>query len=355
MTSRMFSYPVPVSYDRKSNHLRILDQTKLPNETVTLEIDSVEQVWEAISMLRVRGAPAIGIAAAYGLCLAVRSSRPTDKASLIKTMRESKAYLASSRPTAVNLFWALSRMEKTGLESCQNPQTTVNDVIYTMLEEADAIRHEDEAACRSIGENALSLLDGVEGVLTHCNAGALATSRYGTALAPVYLALERGRQIKVYADETRPLLQGARLTAWELKQAGVDVTLICDSMCASVMKNGWVQAVLVGCDRVAANGDTANKIGTSTAAIAAKYYGIPFYVCGPKSSIDKSCPTGDDIQIERRNPEEITSLWYEKPMAPKGVKAYNPAFDVTDHSLITAIITENGILRPPFDTGISAL
>lgn len=347
------AFPVTVSYSRECNRLVILDQTKLPNETVMLELTSAEQVWEAIYKLRVRGAPAIGVAAAYGLCLAVRSRQPSDIPALMKDMRESKTYLASSRPTAVNLFWALERIAKVCAEACSKPRAAVGDVIDAMLREADAIRNEDEAACRSIGENALPLLEGVDGVLTHCNAGTLATSKYGTALAPVYCALERGKQIKVYADETRPLLQGARLTAWELKQAGVDVTLICDDMCSSVMKNGWVQAVLVGCDRVAANGDAANKIGTSTVAIAAHYYGIPFYVCGPTSTIDRNCPTGGNISIEMRNPEEVTSLWYEKPMAPEGIHVYNPAFDVTDHSLITAIVTEKGILRPPFDQSIS--
>lgn len=348
-------FPATVSYSRETNRLSILDQTRLPNEAVTLELASVEQVWEAIDTLRVRGAPAIGVAAAYGLCLAVRNQRSPDLSSLRQAARDGKTYLASARPTAVNLSWALERIERACASACAEPRADVGGAIGAMLDEADAIRGEDEAACRSIGENALPLLEGVTGVLTHCNAGALATSGYGTALAPVYCALERGRRIRVFADETRPLLQGARLTAWELRQAGVEVTLLCDGMCSSVMKNGWVQAVLVGCDRVAANGDTANKIGTSTVAIAAKYYGVPFYVCGPSSSVDLRCPTGGGIPIEMRRPEEITSLWYKKPMAPDGIRVFNPAFDVTDHSLIAAIVTEKGVFRPPFEQSLAAL
>lgn len=236
-------------------------------------------------------------------------------------------------------------MEKVVVAHSVNP---VSEIVELLRVEAEAIRAEDAAACRKIGENCLSLLRPGMGILTHCNAGHLAVSEYGTALAPVYLGEERGYGFKVFADETRPLLQGARLTAYELQKVGVDVTLICDNMASAVMRKGWVQAVVVGCDRVAANGDTANKIGTSGVAILARYYGIPFYVLGPTSTIDLNCPDGDSIVIEERNPKEITDMWYASRMAPEGVKAYNPAFDVTPHDLITAIITEKGIAYPPF-------
>jgi methylthioribose-1-phosphate isomerase len=221
-----------------------------------------------------------------------------------------------------------------------------------LKDEADLIRAEDEEVCRRIGENGLALLDRGWGILTHCNAGALATSRYGTALSPIYRGAEQGYTFRVFADETRPLLQGARLTAWELSQAGIDVTLICDNMASSVMKQGWVNAVLVGCDRVAANGDAANKIGTSGVAILARHYGIPFYVCAPLSTIDMACPTGDSIPIEQRQESEVTEKWYTRRMAPVGVKVFNPAFDVTSRELVTAIITERGVVRPPFSSGL---
>ena len=256
-----------------------------------------------------------------------------------------KNYLASSRPTAVNLFTALERMEA-ALLKCQGAGVEV--LKQVLREEAEAIRKEDATACRKIGEYGLSLLKPGMGLLTHCNAGHLAVSEYGTALAPIYLGQEQGFGFSVFADETRPLLQGARLTAFELQKAGVDVTLICDNMASSVMKQGWVQAVLVGCDRVAANGDTANKIGTSGVAVLAKYYGIPFYVLGPTSTIDMDCPTGKEIKIEERDPAEVTEKWYTRRMAPEGIHVYNPAFDVTSAELITAIITEKGIAYPPF-------
>jgi methylthioribose-1-phosphate isomerase len=295
--------------------------------------------------LKVRGAPAIGIAAAFGVYLGTKQSKASTYEQLLDDFQKIKQYLASSRPTAVNLFWALDRMEdRLKVEK----DKSIEEIKNALKEEAEHIRNEDEQVCYSIGEHALSLLKPGWGLLTHCNAGTIATARYGTALAPIYLGQERGYHFKVFADETRPLLQGARLTAWELQEAGVDVTLICDNMASIVMKEGKVQAVLVGCDRVAANGDTANKIGTSGVAILAKYYGIPFYVCAPLSTIDLDCPTGEHIPIEVRKAEEITTKWYEKPMAPENVQTYNPAFDVTDHELITAIITEKGIAYPPF-------
>lgn len=341
-----------VMLDDDKNTLVVLDQTLLPNEKIFLRLTSQNQIWEAIYSLRVRGAPAIGIAAGYGAYLGTKESKAESYEELYEDFKKVKEYLASSRPTAVNLFWALDRMES---RFKREEGKTVQEVKKALKEEAEAIRNEDEMVCKTIGENALTLLKSGMGILTHCNAGTIATAKYGTALAPIYLGKERGYDFKVYADETRPLLQGARLTAWELKESGVDVTLICDNMASIVMKEGKIQAVLVGCDRVAENGDTANKIGTSGVAILAKHYGIPFYVCAPLSTVDLKCKKGDDIHIELRPDEEITSKWYEKPMAPAGVKTYNPCFDVTDNSLITAIVTENGIAYPPYNESLPKL
>lgn len=323
----------------------ILDQTQLPGKEVYISLSSAEEVWDAIYKLKVRGAPAIGIAAAYGIYICSKQIAAVSFDEFYKEFIRIKKYLASSRPTAVNLVAALDRMDKVVLA---HQAASIPDILQLLHAESEAIRTEDAAACRKIGENCLSLLQPGMGILTHCNAGHLAVSEYGTALAPIYLGEERGYGFKVFADETRPLLQGARLTAYELHKAGVDVTLICDNMASAVMKKGWVQAVVVGCDRIAANGDVANKIGTSGVAILARHYGIPFYVLGPTSTIDRACPDGDSIVIEERNPDEITDMWYASRMAPEGVKAYNPAFDVTPHHLITAIITEKGITYPPF-------
>ncbi len=345
-------FPEPARLDDAAGTLVVLDQTRLPNEVVFLRLATQAEIWEAIQQLRVRGAPAIGIAAAYGAYLAVRGSAAPDHAALLAEFRAAKAYLASARPTAVNLFWALDRMEARLVASGGMSPAAAKEALRR---EAEAIRDEDEETCRRIGENSLSLLGKGWGLLTHCNAGAIATARYGTALASVYLGEERGYGFKVFADETRPLLQGARLTAWELKRAGVDVTLICDNMASIVMKSGRIQAVLVGCDRVAANGDSANKIGTSGVAILARHYGIPFYVHAPFSTIDFACPSGAEIHIEERPAAEVTEKWYEKRMAPDGVKVYNPAFDVTDAALITAIVTERGVAYPPFGPSLAAL
>ncbi len=334
-----------VRLDEEARVLEIIDQTLLPAKTVLLRLSELEDIREAIYSLRVRGAPAIGIAAAYGAYLAVRTSSARDREALAAEFRAAKARLASARPTAVNLSWALDRMERR-LDASRD--RGVAEIKAALRDEAEAIRAEDEASCRAIGEHGLSLLGRGWGILTHCNAGWLATSRYGTALAPLYLGRERGYGFRVFADETRPLLQGARLTAWELGQAGIDVTLICDNMASIVMKRGLVRAVLVGCDRVAANGDTANKIGTSGLAVLARHYGIPFYVLGPVSTLDPACPTGAAIPVEERPPEEVTERWYARRMAPEGVKVFNPAFDVTDAGLVSAIITERGIARPPY-------
>lgn len=340
----------PVKF--QEGRLIILDQTRLPSEEVYEELQTKEAVWDAIYKLKVRGAPAIGVAAAYGLCVAVRGCGEDDLTGFSQCLREAAAYLASARPTAVNLSWALTRM--IACFDRMQPRS-VQQARRILLEEADRIREEDEAACLAMGENGLSLLEPGMGILTHCNAGALATSRYGTCLAPIYLGQERGYGFHVFADETRPLLQGARLTAWELQRSGVDVTLICDNMAAAVMAKGWIDAVVVGCDRMAANGDGANKIGTYGVAVLAKEHNIPFYMYVPTSTIDLAAASGSDIRIEERSGEEIRRLWYEKPMAPEGVKTFNPAFDVTPARYITAVITEKGIVRPPYGENLQKL
>jgi methylthioribose-1-phosphate isomerase len=341
-----------VRLDDENSELIILDQSRLPNVVIYHHYKTKEEIFKAIVSLEVRGAPAIGIAAAYGLYLAVKRYAYLSHGEFLLEFQKAKTYLASSRPTAVNLFWALDRMERCLSE---HNEKSLNEIIAMLKVESENIRSEDEAVCFAIGEHALTLLSPKMGLLTHCNAGTLATAKYGTALAPMYLGHKLGYDFRVYADETRPLLQGARLTAWELSEAGIDVTLICDNMASIVMKKGLVDAVLVGCDRVAANGDTANKIGTSQVAILAKHYGVPFYVCAPLSTIDVQTKFGSDIEIELRRGEEITSTWYQKPMAPANVKTFNPAFDVTDAELITAIITEKGILYPPYDLSIKKL
>ncbi len=332
--------------------VEILDQTQLPNRTIYLKLDTAKKIYDAIKSLAVRGAPAIGICAGYAMYVLAQQKQSEDREQFCRQMEEDGAYLISSRPTAVNLSWAVKRM--LGVISA-HPELNVKELVALLREEARAIHQEDILMCYQISENGLSLIKPGDGILTHCNAGPMATSKYGTAIGPAFLAKERGIDIRVFSDETRPLLQGARLTSYELQKAGVDVTLICDNMASIVMKNGWVQACFVGCDRIAANGDFANKIGTSGVAILAKHYGIPFYTLGPRSTIDMNCPTGDDIRIELRDPDEIRSMWYKEPMALKEVKCYNPAFDVTDHSLLTAIVTDAGIVYPPFDVNLKKI
>lgn len=332
--------------------LSLLDQRLLPEETLYLPLTTPQEVWEAIRELKVRGAPAIGIAAAYGVVLGVLSFKGTSQDLLAEVNRHSE-YLATSRPTAVNLFWALDRIKAKAALLVQEGVST-DETIQALLVEAKLIQAEDEATNRAIGEHALTLFKDGMGVLTHCNAGGLATAKYGTALAPFYLALEQGIHLKVFADETRPVLQGARLTAFELQQAGVDVTLICDNMAGHVMSKGWIQAVIVGTDRVAANGDVANKIGTYSVAVLAKAHNIPFYVACPLSTIDLSTPTGADIPIEERHSDEV-SLGFGKRTAPKGVTVYNPAFDITPSELVTAIITEKGIIKAPYAQALKSL
>jgi methylthioribose-1-phosphate isomerase len=350
--------------------LWMIDQTRLPVEFVEIECRTVEAVWEAIKVLRVRGAPAIGIAAAYGVCVGMQSvtaakgdspifaantaisneEAPSaakigtvpDDAAFFSRLDEVTAYLASSRPTAVNLFWALDRMKRVAQGLRSRPAV---EIAARLLDEARAIHEEDRRMCRQIGRYGAELLRDGQGVLTHCNAGGLATADYGTALAVFFAAHESGKRLAVYADETRPLLQGARLTAWELQQRGLDVTLICDSMAAQVMREGRIQAVVVGADRIAANGDTANKIGTYGVAVLAAYHKIPFYVAAPTSTFDLSIADGRQIPIEQRDAREITH-GFGRQTAPDGIKVYNPAFDVTPSELIAAIFCERGVIRP---------
>lgn len=333
--------------------VELLDQRLLPEQTVYLTLTTPQHIWEAIRELKVRGAPAIGISAAYGVVLGVQHFAGSVTELAAEACKHAE-YLATSRPTAVNLFWALDRMKAKAAALTAESGATVQSAVQALLAEALLIQAEDEETNRCIGEHALTLFQDGMGVLTHCNAGGLATAKYGTALAPFYIAQEQGIRLRVFADETRPVLQGARLTAFELQRAGVDVTLICDNMAGHVMSKGWVQAVIVGTDRVAANGDVANKIGTYSVAVLAKAHGIPFYVACPLSTIDLSTPTGADIPIEERHPEEIT-LGFGKRTAPEGVSVYNPAFDITPHEYVTAIITEKGIVRAPYDEGLKAL
>ncbi|MCM1123003.1 MAG: S-methyl-5-thioribose-1-phosphate isomerase [Eubacterium sp.] len=334
-----------VALDDENSALVILDQTLLPGKAELISLRTGEEIWNAIYLLKVRGAPAIGVAAAFGIYLLAKGIETQDYDVFYTEFCKQKEYLNSARPTAVNLSWALNRMEQVCIA---NKELPVSEIKQKLKAESIAMKEEDIRVCKAIGEYGLSLVKPGDGILTHCNAGQLATCKYGTATAPIYLGQERGYHFRVFADETRPLLQGARLTSYELYSSGVDVTLICDNMSATVMKNGWVNAVFVGCDRVAANGDTANKIGTSVVATVAKRYHVPVYICAPTSTIDMNTPTGAEITIEQRPAHEVTDMWYEKPMAPVGVKVFNPAFDVTDHDLIAGIVTEYGIAREPY-------
>ncbi|WP_456108624.1 S-methyl-5-thioribose-1-phosphate isomerase [Roseburia hominis] len=341
-----------VRLDDENNAVVIIDQTKLPGKIEIISLHTAQEIWNAIYLLQVRGAPAIGVAAAYGIYVLAKQMDTEDYDTFYREFVRQKEYLDSSRPTAVNLSWALNRMQRV-VEA--HSGETVAQIKEALHRESVAIQEEDIWVCRMIGEHGLTLVKPGDGILTHCNAGQLATSKYGTATAPIYLGEERGYHFHVFADETRPLLQGARLTAFELQSSGVDVTLICDNMSATVMKNGWVNAVFVGCDRVAANGDAANKIGTSVVAAVAKYYGVPVYICAPTSTIDLNTPTGAEIKIEQRPAEEVTEMWYKERMAPEGIKVFNPAFDVTDHELIAGIVTEYGVARAPYTESLAAI
>lgn len=327
--------------------VEIIDQTLLPNEVKFLRLETAESIYEAIFELRVRGAPAIGIAAAFGMYVLARQI--PDNEGFYTELSRLGRYLISSRPTAVNLSFAVKRM----LSAAERLHKS--EALVRLYEECNAIYGEDRAMCRAIAENGLKLVKDGDGILTHCNAGALAASEYGTGLGSLLLGKELGYNFKVYSDETRPLLQGARLTTFELFNAGVDVTLICDSAASMLMKAGRINACFVGCDRAAANGDVANKIGTRSVAVNAKYHGVPFYVFCPSSTIDFSCKSGADIVIEERSPEEIKTKFFTEPSAPEGVKCFNPAFDVTDAELVTAIVTERGICRYPYTESLAQM
>jgi methylthioribose-1-phosphate isomerase len=359
-----------VSLVDEDDALEIIDQTLLPGKIEIIRLHTAKEIWDAIYLLQVRGAPAIGVSAGMGLYLLMKHSGAGSYDEFMKELDEKSDYLNSSRPTAVNLSWALKRM-KTHVEKAyaeMSPRDGVKgsfsdadfetvraELIKEMHDECLRIKQEDIDVCRRIGEYGVTLVKDGDGILTHCNAGQLCACKYGTATAPMYLAHEKGYNIKVYCDETRPLLQGARLTAFELHSAGIDTTLLCDNMSASLMKSGAINVIFTGCDRVAANGDAANKIGTSMVALAAKRYGVPFYICAPTSTIDINTKTGDDIKIEQRKPEEVTEMWYKERMAPDGIGVYNPAFDVTDNELIAGIVTEYGILHAPYDEAIRKL
>ncbi|MDD5484106.1 MAG: S-methyl-5-thioribose-1-phosphate isomerase [Kiritimatiellae bacterium] len=324
--------------------IRAVDQTLLPGRLRFLEIRRVEELWAAIKTLRIRGAPAIGVAAAMGVVLAAQKASAAGRAGMLRAIARAGDYLASSRPTAVNLFWALERMKKKAVACAALPP---DEIIKTLAREAVMIFEEDGKVCRSIGRHGLALMRGKKSVLTHCNAGGLAASCYGTALAPIYLAAEKGRALHVFVDETRPLLQGARLTAWELTRAGIKATLICDNMAAWVMREKKVDLIIVGADRIAANGDTANKIGTYGLAVLARAHHLPFVVCAPTSTFDSSARAGRDIPIEKRGREEIVTMAGKK-IAPDKAGVYAPAFDVTPAELISAIVCEKGVCFPPY-------
>jgi methylthioribose-1-phosphate isomerase len=342
--------PVP-TIQWKDDAVFIIDQTKLPHKKLFIPIRSEEQMWEAIKRLKIRGAPAIGIAAAFGIYLGIRGFRGENKNEFYMRLEEVCNYIKSSRPTAVNLFWAIDRIRDLVQK---NESLSIEEVKELILGEAKAMVDEDNRVCRAIGENGVVLIEEGCSVLTHCNAGGLATAMYGTALAPIFMAKQLGRSVHVWVDETRPLLQGSRITAWELLEAGIPATLITDSMAAWVMSQRRVDLVIVGADRIAANGDTANKIGTLGVAVLAKEFTVPFYIAAPISTIDRSISTGGEIPIEERNPDEIKK-GFGRPTAPLEVEAYNPAFDVTPARYIRGIITEKGIIKPPYEKSIAKL
>lgn len=334
----------------KEGKARYIDQTRLPHVVRFVECASVKRLWRAIKTLEIRGAPAIGIAGALGVLLGVEKVRLGRGADLVKEVKRVAGYLASSRPTAVNLFWALDRMVRLAEANRARPGREIKEIL---LKEALAIIDEDKRACRSMARHGARLIRSGDVILTHCNAGGLATADYGTALGVIFQAHKEGKRIRVYVDETRPLLQGSRLTAWELLREGIDTTLICDNMAASLMAKGKIDKIFVGADRIARNGDTANKIGTYGLAVLADHHRIPFYVVAPFSTFDFDLKTGADIPIEERDGDEVRSV-LGKPVAPKRVKVYNPAFDVTPNALISAIVTEEGVFRKPYAKSLGA-
>lgn len=336
----------------KNNVIRIIDQTKLPGELVYLEIKDLKTLWQAIKELKVRGAPALGAAAGFGVYLGLKDLKTEDFRQFNRKSEEVISYISSSRPTAKNLFWGLSRMRDVVLAHAHD---TIPAVKKALFQETRKIVSEDMASCRKIGDLGAQFIKNGDVILTVCNAGALATIDYGTALGVIYKAKSQGKRCKVYSCETRPLLQGARLTTWELTKNGVDVTLICDNMAATLMSQGAVSLVIAGADRIASNGDTANKIGTYSLAVLSHYHKIPFYIAAPESTFDLGIASGKDIPIEQRDKKEVTELFYKRPMALKGVKVYNPAFDVTPSELITAIITDKGIIKAPYKKNIKRI
>jgi len=340
--------PQTIRWDAETSALYFIDQTKLPLELIEEQQESIEQVWDSIKVLKVRGAPAIGIAGAYGLLIGLRPHQQMNPENFLQELKKQADYLNSSRPTAVNLSWALKRMVATAEKSAAKNSAEIFNIL---VQEAIRIHDEDREICRNIGKYGLPLIKEGCGILTHCNAGTLAVSELGTATAPLYTAHANGMKFRVYADETRPLLQGARLTAWELQRAEIDVTLICDNMAAHIMSKGLINLVITGTDRVAANGDIANKIGTMGVAILAKYFGIPFYIAAPSSTIDLATPNGNTIVIEERDTKEVTHFGLRQT-APDNIKVRNPAFDVTPHELITGIITDRGIIYPPYEQNL---
>ncbi|UCB57112.1 MAG: S-methyl-5-thioribose-1-phosphate isomerase [Candidatus Omnitrophota bacterium] len=335
----------------RKNKVRIIDQTKLPLKLAYLDLDNLKSMWWAIRKLKVRGAPAIGIAAGFGVVLGMRNSHAKTSLKFKQELKRVTNYLRKARPTAVNLFWALERMERQVFAHHHKSPSFLKELL---LKEALKITQEDRDICRRMGRFGAGLVKKNDVILTHCNAGALATADYGTALGVIYEAKKQGKKLKVYADETRPVLQGARLTSWELMKNKIDVTLICDNMAAQLMKEGKIDKIFVGADRIAANGDAANKIGTYSLAVLADFHKIPFYVVAPVSTFDFCLKSGKDIPIEQRNPQEVREV-FGKQVAPKNVKVYNPAFDVTPNSLISAIITERGILRKPYERSLRRL
>lgn len=331
--------------------IKIIDQTLLPNRLRYVYCRNTRALWYAIKTMKIRGAPALGIAGGFGIVLGLKGFKPKDSSELLKKLDDIIHYLGSSRPTAVNLFWALERMRSVALKNLYRPFNQLKGILF---EEAISIYEEDRGICRKMAEYGARLIEDGDRLLTHCNAGALATADFGTALGVIYTAASEGKRLKVYVDETRPLLQGARLTAWELKHSKIDVTLICDSMAATLMAQGGVDKVLVGADRIASNGDTANKIGTYNLAVLCEYHKIPFYIVAPVSSFDFNLKSGRDIPIEQRDSDEIFEFSGHR-IAPRGIKAFNPAFDVTPNRLITAIVTEKGIFRKPFSRSLRKL
>ncbi len=332
-----------------NDRIKIIDQTKLPGELKYLYIDNLKDLWSAIKLLKVRGAPALGAVAALGVYLGIKDSKSRDWRAFSRDLDKTAKYLATSRPTARNLFWGLEKMCSAAIVNKNKKITELKKILF---KEALKVIEEDRQTCRKIGGYGAKLIKKGDAILTVCNAGILATIDYGTALGVIYRAKQEGKKIKVFACETRPVLQGARLTTWELSEKGVDVTLICDNMAAILMQQGRVDKVIAGADRIASNGDTANKVGTYNLAVLARCHGIPFYIAAPASTFDLKIRSGFEIPIEQREPEEVTSLFFKKPIAARGVKVFNPAFDMTPNVLVSAIITDKGIIKPPYKKNI---